>query len=181
MSGVSPDALRRVCPNLRAGEAQRIARGLTTAFERFGITTRLRAAAAVAQFAHESDAFRTSTEYASGVAYEGRHDLGNILPGDGPRFRGRGRIMVTGRANYSAVGRALGIDLQRHPERLAESPWSELGSAWWWKQHGCNELADRGWRGWVALTRRINGGTNGLASRTVFYRRARAVAKELMP
>lgn len=178
---VNPDALRRVCPNLSPGDARRVAAGLTAAFRRFGIGTPRRAAAAVAQFAHESDAFRTSTEYGSGAAYEGRRDLGNTLPGDGIRFKGRGRIMITGRANYGAVSRALGVDLLSSPDRLAQPPLSELGSAWWWHEHGCNALADQGWRGFVALTRRINGGTNGLASRTVYYRRARRVAKELTP
>jgi putative chitinase len=179
--GVHPAALRKVCPNLTVAQSQHVAAGLTTAFARFHITTRLRAAAAVAQFAHESDGFRTSTEYASGAAYEGRRGLGNTMRGDGVRFKGRGRIMITGRSNYAAVSRGIGVDALRHPEKLAESPWSELASAWWWSEHGCNALADRGLAGFTALTRCINGGTNGLASRLVYYRRARRVAKELTP
>ena len=172
-------SLRYVCPNLSAEEAQRIAAGLGVGFSRFGITTPKRAAAAVAQMAHESANFRTSTEYASGVAYEGRRDLGNVKRGDGPRFRGRGRIMITGRANYGTVGEAFDVDLLRHPERLAQSPLSELGSCWWWFTHGCNPLADSG--DFEALTRRINGGLNGFADRQALHRRARRVRRWLVP
>jgi putative chitinase len=172
-------SVRYVCPTLSATEARRIAAGLGAAFARYDITTRARAAAAVAQMAHESDGFMTSTEYADGRAYEGRRDLGNVRPGDGRRYRGRGRIMITGRANYSAVSKALGQDFVSHPERLAQSPNSELASCWWWATHGCNALADRG--DFVALTRRINGGTNGLDDRLRRLRRARRVARWLVP
>jgi putative chitinase len=172
-------SLRYVCPNLSRKDAKRIAAGLAVAFERYDITTRRRAAAAVAQMAHESDRFRASTEYADGRAYEGRRDLGNVRPGDGPRFRGRGRIMITGRANYAAVSKAFGEDFVAHPERLAQSPLSELVSCWWWKGHGCNELADS--LDFVALTRRINGGTNGLSDRIELHRRAKRVSRWLVP
>src|SRR5688572_8016696 len=103
---VDPGALRHVCPNLSADRAKAIARGLGEAFHKYDINTSRRAAMAVAQFAHESDRFRTSEEYASGSAYEGRRDLGNTKSGDGKRFKGRGRIMVTGRVNYTAVQQA---------------------------------------------------------------------------
>lgn len=172
-------SLRYVCPNLSRKDAKRIAAGLGPAFARFGIVTHRRAAAAVAQMAHESDRFRTSTEYADGRAYEGRRDLGNVRPGDGPRYRGRGRIMITGRANYAAVSKAFGQDFVADPERLARSPFSELASCWWWDTHDCNPLADS--RDFVGLTRRINGGTNGLADRQALHRRARRVARWLVP
>lgn len=170
---ISPAALRHVCPNLSPADAARIAAGLGEAFTRYGITTERRAAMAVAQWAHESANFRTSREYASGAAYEGRKDLGNTRRGDGVRFKGRGRIMITGRANYAAMGKALGLDLTAHPELLERSPYSELVSGQWWKDHGCNELCDSG--DFVGLTRRINGGLNGLADRQLLYGRARQV------
>src|SRR5581483_8728455 len=113
-------------------EARSIAEGLGTGFREFGITTRKRAAAAVAQMAHECDGFRTLTEYASGAEYEGRRDLGNTHPGDGKRFKGRGLIMITGRANYAAAGKALGLDLVRHPELLAHPHVAARASCWWW-------------------------------------------------
>jgi putative chitinase len=176
---ISPDALRHVCPNLGQADAARIAAGLGEAFHRYGIDTERRAAMAVAQWAHESDRFKTSQEYASGSAYEGRKDLGNTQRGDGVRFKGRGRIMVTGRANYAAMAKALDLDLTGRPELLAESPYSEMASGQWWNDHACNAFCDRD--DFVGLTRRINGGVNGLADRQSLYVRAREVARDLVP
>lgn len=172
------DALRRVASNLTSAEALVLAKALAPAFKRYAITTTKRAAAAVAQMAHESDGFRTTTEYASGAEYEGRRDLGNVVPGDGERFKGRGYIQVTGRANYTALSKALGHDFVAHPTDLALPKWAALASAEWWAAHGCNELADAG--DFVALTRRINGGTNGLASREEYWYWAKAVAANLI-
>jgi putative chitinase len=176
---IDPDALRHVCPNLDAAQAERIADGLGEAFVRFEINTPRRAAMAVAQWAHESDHFRTATEYASGDAYEGRRDLGNTRPGDGRRFKGRGRIQVTGRANYERVAQGLGLDCVNRPDLLAVSPYTELASGFWWSANGCNALCDRD--DFLALTRRINGGTNGLEDRKRLYARALTVAPRLVP
>jgi len=176
---INPSALRTVCPNLSQDDAVRIAAGLGEAFHRYGIDNERRAAMAVAQWAHESANFRTSQEYASGSAYEGRKDLGNTQRGDGVRFKGRGRIMVTGRANYTAMGKALGLDLLGKPELLAQSPHSELASGQWWKDHDCNGFCDRD--DFTGLTRRINGGLNGIDDRKALYARARKVAKDLVP
>lgn len=172
-------ALRTVCPWLSRSQAKSIAAGLGEGFKKYEITSPKRAAAAVAQFAHESAGFRASTEFASGAAYEGRKDLGNIHPGDGVKFKGRGRIMITGRTNYTAVSKAFGKDFVSNPTLLAQSPWADMASCWWWKNHGCNELADSG--DFVALTRRINGGTNGLADRQQYHAKAKKVAAKLVP
>jgi hypothetical protein len=91
-----------------------------------------------------------------------------------PRFKGRTYIQITGRTNYAAISHALGVDFLAHPAKLAEPAYAAKGAAWWWKTHGCNQIADTG--DFTALTRRINGGTNGLASRQAYYRRARLVA-----
>ena len=176
---IGVDALRAVCPNLGAADATRIAAGLGEAFSRFDINTERRAAMAVAQWAHESDRFKTCHEYASGAAYEGRGDLGNSRYGDGVRFKGRGRIMITGRANYAAMGKKLGVDLLAEPELLEQSPLSEIASGQWWKDHDCNGYCDRD--DFIGLTRRINGGVNGLADRQSLYAKAQKVAKELVP
>lgn len=178
-TGVDPVALRFVCPHLTPERAREIAAGLTKAFDAFQMNTPMVAAGAVAQMAHESDGFRVSSEYASGAAYEGRMDLGNTRKGDGKKFKGRGRIMITGRANYTSVSKALGIDCVENPGFLAQSPWSEVASAWWWDKNGCTPLAKKGYRGFTALTRRINGGTTGLSDRLRYYRRARKV-KDLL-
>ena len=87
--------------------------------------------------------------------------------------------MVTGRTNYAAMGKALGLNLLGQPELLAQSPHSELASGQWWKDHDCNGFCDRD--DFVGLTRRINGGLNGLADRQALYAKARTVAKDLMP
>jgi len=172
-------SIKRVCPNLDKAQAKQVADALGPAFQKFGITTRRRAAMAVAQFAHESASFRTTTEYASGAGYEGRRDLGNVRPGDGVRFKGRGYIQITGRINYTAVGKALGHDFTAHPQDLAKPAYAAKASCWWWAAHGCNQIADSG--DFKALTRRINGGLNGLADRQRLYLRARLVAPFLVP
>lgn len=172
-------SIRHVCPNLTPAQARAIADALGPAFHEFGITTRRRARMAVAQFAHESDHFRTTTEYASGSEYEGREDLGNTQHGDGRRYKGRGYIQVTGRSNYAALSKALGHDFVDRPEDLAKPAWAAKASCWWWTAHGLNQIADTG--DVVAATRRINGGTNGLASREDFYRRTRGLGPYLVP
>lgn len=172
-------SLRRVVPSLTVAEAKSLAEDLGQAMLKFKITTRARAAAFIAQTAHESGGYRYREEIASGAAYEKRRDLGNTRAGDGVRFKGRTFIQITGRSNYTAVSKALGHDFVKAPGDLAQQRYAALGAAWWWASHGCNELADRG--DFVALTRRINGGTNGLADRQAYHRRARLVAPFLVP
>ena len=82
------------------------------------------AAGLIAQLAHESGAFRYAEELADGRAYEGRTDLGNTQPGDGPRFKGRGLIQLTGRANYAAYSKASGVDYVARPEKVASDPFA---------------------------------------------------------
>jgi putative chitinase len=168
-------SLRHVAPWLSETEAKQHAAALGPAFRKYAIVTPRRAAAAVAQFAHESAGFHTTTEYATGAEYEGRRDLGNTHPGDGKRFKGRGYIQITGRGNYSACTSAFGHDFISRPADLATPRWAALASCWWWSAHGCNQLADSG--DFVALTRRIN----GLTSREEYHHRAQQVAHGLVP
>lgn len=156
-----------------------LARDLGQAMHDQSINTRKRATMFIAQVAHESGGFRYREEIASGDAYEGRRDLGNTHPGDGRRFKGRSYIQITGRSNYAEISHALGMDFVSHPERLAEPKYAAAGAAWWWKAHGCNQLADKG--DFIAVTRRINGGINGLPDRQAYYRKARLVAPFLVP
>jgi len=123
----------------------------------------LRFAHFIAQLAHESGNFRYMEEIASGAAYEGRKDLGNVMAGDGVRFKGRGPIQLTGRANYQKYGRALGIDFEAHPELVVIPSIGFLVACKFWVNNGLNELADRD--DVLTITRRINGGTNGLDDR----------------
>lgn len=146
---------------------------LNEAMAEFEINTPARAAAFLAQVAHESGELRYVRELASGAAYEGRADLGNTQPGDGVRFKGRGLIQITGRNNYYACGDALGLDLVMYPE-LLESPANAcLSAAWFWEGRGLNELADAG--NFDRITRRINGGTNGAQQRNAYWARAKEI------
>jgi len=176
---IGPRALQRVCPSVTDERAQSLARDLGQAMHEFNIDTPVRAAAFIAQVAHESGEFRFREEIASGSAYEGRRDLGNTQPGDGVRFKGRTFIQVTGRANYAAISKALDHDFIAHPAELAEQTWAARGAAWWWSTHGLNAIADRG--NFDAVTQRINGGQNGAADRRKYHARANAVARFLVP
>lgn len=123
----------------------------------------LRFAHFIAQLAHESGNFRYMEEIASGAAYEGRKDLGNTEKGDGTRYKGRGPIQLTGRANYRKYGRALGIDFESHPELVSIPSIGLLVACKYWANNGLNELADRD--DISTITLRINGGTNGIEDR----------------
>lgn len=139
----------------------------------FCIDTPARQCSFLAQIAHESGQLRYTSEIASGIRYEGRKDLGNTQPGDGVRFKGRGLIQVTGRANYTACMLALDIDCVERPELLELPNNASRSAGWFWKTHGLNELADIGDQ--IKVTKRINGGRNGLAERLTFYDMARKV------
>jgi len=138
----------------------------------YQINTALRAAHLLAQTCHESAGFATTVEYASGEAYEGRADLGNTQPGDGVRYKGRGLIQLTGRANYAAYGKILGLDLVGHPELAADPPTSLVVACEYWKQRGLNAFADQD--DIETITRRINGGLNGIDDRRDRLARAKA-------
>jgi len=170
--GVSADQLRRIMPGLSQAKANEYLPHLNRAMQEAGINTPQRQEQFLAQLGHESGGLRYMEEIASGAAYEGRRDLGNTQPGDGRRFKGRGPIQLTGRANYEAAGRALGLDLVRNPEQAASPEVGFRVAAWFWQTRGLNNLADQGdFRG---ITRRINGGYNGLADREAYLRRAQA-------
>lgn len=169
---MTPGELLKIMPY--AGKrADKFAPYLTDAMEEFDINTPARQAAFLAQVGHESGQLRYVREIASGAAYEGRKDLGNTEPGDGIRFKGRGLIQITGRANYVECGKALALDLLLHPELLEETQSACRSTAWFWKSRGLNELADKG--DFLRITRRINGGINGLSDRMALHERAQGV------
>lgn len=143
---------------------------LNAAMNEFEINTKVRQAAFIAQVGHESGQLRYVKELASGTAYEGRADLGNTMPGDGIKFKGRGLIQITGRTNYTALMMALDIDCIEHPEVVEEPVNACRSAAWFWKTHSLNELADTS--DFIKITRRINGGINGLEDRQQLYAKA---------
>lgn len=139
----------------------------------YQMTSPLRMAHFLAQVGHESLSLTYTEELASGEAYEGRTDLGNTQPGDGRRFKGRGFIQLTGRANYQAYSNDAGLNLmQKGNESLvAKHPHVLEVSLWFWKRHNLNRLADADdLRG---ITRRVNGGYNGLEDREQYLNRAK--------
>ena len=161
-----------IMPNARS-KAGIFLPALNAAMAEFGITTPARQASFLAQLAHESGQLLYVRELASGAAYEGRKDLGNVQPGDGVRFRGRGLLQITGRSNYAACGKALGLDLLAKPEMLEQTVNACRSAGWFWQSRGLNALADAGDQ--VAVTRKINGGTNGLAERLAYFKTAQRV------
>lgn len=147
---------------------------LNTAMGRYGIVGKLRVAAFIAQVGHESGQLRYVREIwgptAQQLGYEGRADLGNTVKGDGSKFRGRGLIQITGRANYAACGEALGLDLTNKPELLEQPQHAAMSAAWFWSTRGLNTLADQ--KDFAKITRRINGGLTGQDDRLALYDRA---------
>lgn len=145
----------------------------------FGINTPVRVAAFIAQVMHESAEFRYVRELGSN-AYLAKYDIGRLAKrlgntpeadGDGQKFRGRGLIQITGRANYWAVTNAFGADFISQPELLEKPEFAVSTACWWWAKHHCNELADTG--EFYQITRIINGGLNGLEDRLAYFSRAR--------
>jgi predicted chitinase len=89
--------------------------------------------------------------------------MGNVNPGDGWKFIGRGLIQVTGRESYKKFGDKLGVDLVGNPELAISAEWCLKIACEEWKEKGCNSLADAD--NLNLITRRINGGLIGLSSR----------------
>jgi putative chitinase len=115
---------------------------LASTLASYGIDTRLRIAHFLGQTCHESAGFRTTEEFASGEAYEGRKDLGNTKTGDGPRYKGRGLLQLTGRANYRDLGKILKVNLEANPHRAAEPALSLMIACEYWKKRKINPDCD---------------------------------------
>ena len=141
---------------------------------KYQIITPLRIAHFLAQVGHESLSLTYTEELASGEAYEGRKDLGNIEKGDGKRFKGRGLIQLTGRNNYEAYSNDACLNLMHkgNEKFVSQVPTYALdASLWFWKRQNLNERADMDdLRG---ITRRVNGGYNGLEDREKYLARAK--------
>jgi putative chitinase len=177
---VDKETLEAVMPRIGGSKGARQARivdeiagPLQAALDKYAINTPLRAAHFLAQVAHESDGFCTTEEYASGAAYEGRRDLGNTQAGDGVRYKGRGLIQLTGRANYKLYGDRIGEDLIDNPTKAAEPATSLILACEYWThtRGGLNRFADAD--DIVSITKAINGGINGLDDRRRYLGKAK--------
>jgi predicted chitinase len=108
--------------------------------KQYGILTPIQRAHFLAQLAHESGNFYYTEEIASGEAYEGRADLGNTQPGDGKRYKGRGYIQLTGRANYTNYKKLTTDDVVSTPTLVAQKYYADV-AGWFWKRNSINDLA----------------------------------------
>jgi putative chitinase len=184
MVPVDAQTMREVAPTFSgaqaASQAKIIAEAgavLAATLESYAITSRLRIAHFLGQTCEESAGYRTTEEFASGKEYEGRTDLGNTQKGDGPRYKGRGLLQLTGRANYADYGKALGVDLVNNPTLAAQPALSLKIACEYWKRHNINADCDRD--DVQAVTRKVNGGLNGLADRIAFTQKAKAAVARL--
>ena len=201
------EALAWLAPNLNRNKIpakpQDVVDAMNLAMREAEANTPERKAAFLSQVIHESDGLNTTTEYASGDAYERDIiNLGNTQPGDGRRFKGRGFIQLTGRANYTNAWLALGFSVKKdattkhlvngvdpiEPERAARLRESALTTAWFWKKNGLNALADalrtaKNEEAQVlAISIRVNGKhknglPNGWEERKKYYRKAKQLYK----
>ena len=174
---ITADQLKAIMPQATNASISLYLPLLNDLMPKFGIDTPTRIAAFLAQVAHESGQFRYNKEIwgptSAQTGYEGRKDLGNTMPGDGKKYAGRGLIQITGRANYEAFSKAVGKDFTATPELLETPEYAVMTACWFWQSKGLNKYADNG--DFTTLTKRINGGVNGLADRQQFWERAKKV------
>lgn len=174
--------LLQILPGARLGAGSFLP-ALNMAMSRFEIGQPKRIAAFLAQVGHESGELRYVRELGSDE-YLSKYDTGALAArlgntpeadGDGQKYRGRGLIQITGRRNYLSCSQALFGDdrLLREPTLLEQPQWAAESAAWFWQRNGLNELADKDQ--FTAITRRINGGLNGLQDRLRLWARAKAV------
>jgi len=143
------------------------------------LTTANRLASFLAQIGHETGSLKWLSEIWGPTAAQSRYQthprLGNTQPGDGYRYRGRGMIQITGRANYRALTRALRVldcpDFEANPDALLEPRWAALSAASFWIGHSLNTHADV--EDTLGITHVVNGGTNGLDDRIARFKRAK--------
>jgi putative chitinase len=172
--GPSKEKLSLVMPRALPNKINLYYDPLVAGMKKYNIMSNLRMAHFIAQIAHESASFLYTEEIADGSAYEGRRDLGNTELGDGRRFKGRGLIQLTGRANYKKYSEDTGVDYTGKSELIASDPFVSVDVAcWFWNKCGLNTHADKD--DVKSVTKRINGGFNGLDDRIEYLVRAKAV------
>jgi putative chitinase len=179
MIAVDGDVIRATAPKFIGVVAEQQAHVIgaiegvfQSTLDQYEINTRLRVAHFLAQIIHESAGLRTTEEFASGAAYEWRKDLGNVNAGDGRRYKGRGLLQLTGRANYKRLGDKLGINLEDDPELAGEPKLSLTIACEYWADRKINAACDVD--DLIAVTKKVNGGLNGLADRRQLLVKAKA-------
>jgi putative chitinase len=174
MTYITLDILKNICPQGDTNLMAALVKPLNDILPEYEINTHLRIAHFIAQAGHETAHFKTLVEYGSDSyfsRYDGRKDLGNTVAGDGLRYKGRGIFQLTGRFNYRAYGKKLNLDLENNPALAANPATSVRIACEYWKAKALNGWADRD--DVKEITRRINGGFNGLADRVAKLARAK--------
>jgi putative chitinase len=158
-----------LAPRAKKDLLKKLAKVAPDVLGEYEINTALRESHFWAQAAHETGGFKYMFEIWGPTPvqqkYEGRKDLGNTQSGDGFKYRGRGIFQLTGRANYAKYGEALGIDLVNDPDKAADAEVALRIACEYWKSRNINACADKD--DVVSVTKKINGGTNGIADRRV--------------
>lgn len=185
---LTADQFKEIVPGIRQNAVDTFMPHLTKFMPLYQIDTPQRIGAFIAQTAEESMNYSQMRELASGQEYEGREDLGNISPGDGVKFKGRGVIQITGRSEYKACSLALFGDelLLQTPDLLTTPQYAVQSACWFWRDYkNLNEICDKpedwhmpgehNYTKFQWLTVKINGGLNGIAVRLANYQRARQV------
>ena len=153
--------------NAKANEAY-----LKSTLIRGGVTDPIKLAAWMAQCKQESGGFIYLRELGPDSyfnKYNGRTDLGNTQPGDGPRFRGRGFIQCTGRTSYTSMSKYFGQDVVTHPELVEQLPLASQSVLWFFNVFKASRTKSIDWNNVVAVTKLVNGGTNGLNNRITYF------------
>ena len=195
---ITMDQLKAVFPAIKPS----CALGLIRAMDFYKISTPLQQAAFLAQCAHESREFTATEEnlnysadrllkvfpkyfksleqatlYArnpraiASYVYANRMGNGAESSGDGFRYRGRGYIQLTGHDNYMQYAAASATDALNNPSLVSDPDGAALSAGWFWSKNGLNQLADK--EDMIGITKRINGGLNGLQERMAYYHVAR--------
>ena len=171
--------LKAIMPNLHDAKRIEYFPHILKAMLDHEINTPTRAAAFLAQIAHESAELKYMAEIWGPTDQQKKYEphtdlsksLGNTEKGDGFRFRGRGPIQITGRANYKRYGELLGVDLVSDPDLASKAEHAFALACAFWRSHGLNELADKD--DFKQITHKINGGYTGLADREKYFERAK--------
>lgn len=175
---ITKEILKQCLPYAKESNIRKFLHPINITFDKYAINTPQRMAAFLAQIAHESGSLRYVEEIATGSDYEGRKDLGNTMPGDGRRFKGRGLIQITGRTNYEAVGKALHYDFITSPQDLTLPGAAALSAGWFWDSRKLNTLADIGTEeAFYKITKKINGGYNGMNDRLKHWEKCKHALK----
>lgn len=195
---IKPEQFKKIFPLCKNHET--LVSAMNTLLPKYQITTKIRIASFLAQCGHESGGWRVFSEnlnYSSeallkvfgkyfknlqatkvyarnptkiaNLVYANRMGNGDYSSGDGWKYRGRGPIQLTGKYNYTAFSTDSGIDVVSSPDLLSDDPSTALLSAlWFWEKNKLNALSDTG--DIMAVTKKINGGYNGLEDRTEYYK-----------